>query len=345
MPKKQFSFESIKLKYFNLYECCLLTKGFTRSIVVDPQRNFFYFIPNDLYEIIELYNRKRVDEICSNFEEENQMILIEYLEYLFINEIIFFTEEKLPFTKISTVLDFPFKISNAVIDFRKKINFNLAEALNQLQSFNTHNIQFRIYENGQHFTEAIIKSLHNLSFEHVEILQNFENKSKFKIICDLVHENPIITLLSIYNAPQNVYRGKNRKKIFFHKEVLSGQEMCGVINTTYFNTNLYHFAESLTHNTCLKGKISIDENGLVKHCPSMKKDYGAYSNVNLINALKDKTIKKYSNINKNEILVCKDCEFRNICTDCRVYIEDVNNIYSKPKKCNYDPYTCTWHTS
>ena len=43
-----------------------------------------------------------------------------------------------------------------------------------------------------------------------------------------------------------------------------------------------------------------------------------------------------------KIHVCKDCEFRYICTDCRAYIEDPNDILSKPLKCGYNPYTAEW---
>ena len=38
----------------------------------------------------------------------------------------------------------------------------------------------------------------------------------------------------------------------------------------------------------------------------------------------------------------KDCEFRYICTDCRVFIQEDANILSKPLKCNYNPYTALW---
>ena len=33
----------------------------------------------------------------------------------------------------------------------------------------------------------------------------------------------------------------------------------------------------------------------------------------------------------------------NLGTDCRAYIQDKNNIYSKPAKCNYDPYNAEWY--
>lgn len=59
-------------------------------------------------------------------------------------------------------------------------------------------------------------------------------------------------------------------------------------------------------------------------------------------ALEHPDFKKYWYIHKDQIEVCKDCEFRYICTDCRAYLEDPDNLYSKPLKCGYDPYTCEW---
>jgi len=40
--------------------------------------------------------------------------------------------------------------------------------------------------------------------------------------------------------------------------------------------------------------------------------------------------------------VCKDCEFRYVCTDCRAYRADAEDLYSKRARCSYDPYTATW---
>ena len=47
-------------------------------------------------------------------------------------------------------------------------------------------------------------------------------------------------------------------------------------------------------------------------------------------------------ITKDIISICKDCEFRYNCSDCRAFISDKNNIQSKPLKCGYNPYTNTW---
>ncbi|GHT72873.1 hypothetical protein AGMMS50262_02860 [Bacteroidia bacterium] len=47
-------------------------------------------------------------------------------------------------------------------------------------------------------------------------------------------------------------------------------------------------------------------------------------------------------IKKDEITVCKDCEYRYICTDCRAFIKDPSDIYSQPAKCTYNPYIAKW---
>jgi SPASM domain peptide maturase of grasp-with-spasm system len=117
---------------------------------------------------------------------------------------------------------------------------------------------------------------------------------------------------------------------------------CGAISQYNFSSTLETFTESQKHNTCLNRKISIDVNGKIKNCPSMTKSYGNIKDTTLAEALEKPGFKDMWYIHKDQIEVCKDCEFRHICTDCRAFIKDPNNIYSKPAKCSYDPYTATW---
>lgn len=46
-------------------------------------------------------------------------------------------------------------------------------------------------------------------------------------------------------------------------------------------------------------------------------------------------------LNKDKVTVCRDCEYRYTCYDCR---PDSNNspVYSKPWNCTYDPYRGVW---
>ena len=74
----------------------------------------------------------------------------------------------------------------------------------------------------------------------------------------------------------------------------------------------------------------------------MRESFGNINTTKLIDALSRPGFKKYWNITKDQISICKDCEFRHVCTDCRAYIENPDDIYSKPLKCGYNPYTCEW---
>ena len=74
----------------------------------------------------------------------------------------------------------------------------------------------------------------------------------------------------------------------------------------------------------------------------MSEVFGNIKDTTLKEAIEKPGFKKYWDINKDKIHVCKDCEFRYICTDCRAYVEDPEDILSKPLKCGYNPYTGEW---
>ncbi|NJL11422.1 MAG: SPASM domain-containing protein [Calothrix sp. SM1_7_51] len=96
---------------------------------------------------------------------------------------------------------------------------------------------------------------------------------------------------------------------------------CGYICKDFFTLSTIYFS-SITSNTCLSKKASIDTEGNIKNCPSMSQSFGNIKDTTLEEAINHPDFKKYWDINKDKIHVCKDCEFRYICTDCRAYIED-----------------------
>ena len=66
------------------------------------------------------------------------------------------------------------------------------------------------------------------------------------------------------------------------------------------------------------------------------------SRATLKEALEKSGFKDLWSIRKDDVEVCKDCEFRHVCLDCRAFRESPEHIYSKPLKCGYSPYTCKW---
>jgi len=162
---------------------------------------------------------------------------------------------------------------------------------------------------------------------------------------NLLQTLPRIVYVIVHGAENSDFVEPLRDKcgyIIFIENQLKNEQCCGVINSNYFTINTKLFTESLKYNSCLNKKISIDKDGQIKNCPSMKQSFGNISDTTLEECLNLKDFKKYWDINKDQIEVCKDCEFRYICTDCRAYKENPDNDYSKPLKCGYDPYTNVW---
>jgi len=105
---------------------------------------------------------------------------------------------------------------------------------------------------------------------------------------------------------------------------------------------LKYFNEASFYNTYFNKKISIDINGKIKNSPACSKSYDNIREITLLEVMGKPGFKDLWHITKDKIDVCKDCEFRHICSDCRAFIKDPENIYSQPAKCTYNPYIAKW---
>ena len=74
----------------------------------------------------------------------------------------------------------------------------------------------------------------------------------------------------------------------------------------------------------------------------MHESFGNVKDTRLATALEQEGVRKYWGISKDQVSICRDCEFRYVCTDCRAYVQQPGDDFSKPLKCGYDPYTNTW---
>ena len=336
-------------KYMKLFANCIPVKGINRSIICDLQRGEVKLIPNDLFELLSFQDIK-ISEIKSKYNNEYNDIIYEYIEFLIKEELAFITDTPNLFPELSKEWHEPAKINNAIIDIGKESEFDIFNMLNQLDVFNCKNIQIRYYRT------IIIQEIINI-IEYLDKKELFitsvdfifpflETENIKEVYLDLIKKHKRISSIINYSAnrdefiePINEFR---RGYIAFVKKTISSEKNCGISSTDFFTINIKTFTESLDYNSCLNCKISIDKLGNIKNCPSMKQEFGNIKDTSLEDALNHKDFKKYWNVTKDKIDICKDCEFRYICTDCRAYKEDPVDNYSKPLKCGYNPYTNVW---
>lgn len=228
-----------------------------------------------------------------------------------------------------------FQIEDAVC-YVNDNNFSLH--LNWLNN-NVKHIYIRIENISRSNVAILLKLLQKFRYETISLelpytLFHAEESNLF------LKEKRII-FISFYDAPRNKMYIKEYRKVNFDTRDLTNIH-CGLVAKNNFYLNQTLIKISLSHNSCLFKKISIDTESNIKNCPSMPQSFGRIKDTTLEEVLNHPDFKKYWNINKDKIHVCKDCEFRYICTDCRAYVEDPEDIYSKPLKCGYNPYTGEW---
>ena len=334
--------------YFRVFTSCFLVKGNSRSIIYDVQRTDYQLIPNSLFEILTTFPDKSIEEIKLSYNNDFDVTIDEYLDFLAQKEYIFYCEkEELElFPEMDLSWDNSSIITNAIVDIDKNSSHNFHEIINQFELLGTRHFQLRSYEiKPLSFFEGILNKLEERAILSVEFIIKSSEETNLESLEILTNKFPRLHNLIIHSSNENKIAKVDSTKIgniIFTNQVIDNQSHCGIISPDYFSINIQTFTESQKHNTCLNRKISIDVNGEIKNCPSMTKSYGNIKDTTLNEAIEKPGFKDMWFIHKDQIEVCKDCEFRHICTDCRAYIKDPNNIYSKPAKCSYDPYTATW---
>lgn len=324
---------------------CQFVNGFNRGVLYDVQRHKYFIVPGTLIKFVERNNRTRVEKIFSRYNYDEQCIIEEYLTFLQKNDAIYFAKSKVE-EKMFSTLDFTestfCKISNAIVYDLSTASIFIIEELEKMNCLNL-KIILRSTFHEKDFVN-LIKLFDNTGFKHIEMCFPYAVNLNRKNIEMLLLENQRCGKIVFYKAEYSKsfdFLGGFSNIELLTKDISCDAE-CRCINRYDFIINQELFCESKHNNTCLNRKLCIDKDGYIKNCPYMEHHYGHISNTNIENVVNLPEFQKWWHIKKDDIDVCKDCEFRHMCTDCRAFIKDPENIYSQPTKCTYNPYICKW---
>lgn len=329
---------------FLLYAQCIPVKGAKRSIICDLQKNSYHFIPTDLYSILT-NTPKALEELYIQYGLENKNVVDEYFEFLQSNDLGFWTTDPHLFPRLNMDWDEPSLITNAIIDFDQHSTHNLDIITNSLEQVGCRDIQLRFFDlKALEYVVEIVDSFKNKRIKSLELLVKYDEKVIYNdVLPQLLESNPRLKSIIIHSCSGSEMV-ENSRGAFVYKtsQLITDETHCGVVSPAYFVNNIKSFTESVNFNSCLNRKLSIDRAGMVKQCPSMKSNYGHYKEVSFHEVILKTSFRDAWSMNKDRVSVCKDCEFRYICPDCRAYTKD-SLADSKPAKCSYDPYTATWN--
>ena len=333
-------------KKIKLFACCIPVKGATKSIICDLQRSDYDEIPNTLFDLLTTHDGSSIDDIKACYPKEEHEIIDEYISFLQENEYIFFTDTPEDFPAIQLQWDSPQWVTNAVLDFDKHSAYDISGVITQLSTLRCNALELRFFDSVPFsFIEYLLLQTQHSSLRSVSVIICYNEASDIFAIKKLFLLPAPITNVLIHN-----YNGEEFSRLLNNVELpifttpsrIHDETHCGIISPYSFAVNIQLFTEAQQFNSCLNRKISVDRYGSIKNCPSCDSVYGHIANTLLSTVLDNPTFRQVWTVKKDDILVCKDCEYRYICVDCRAYQQGGNLEKGKPVKCKYDPYTGTY---
>lgn len=331
------------MTYLNLLPSTIITKGKNRACLTDVEKNHFCTVPKNLTDLFEESNIIDLEEVEKKLSQADILILVDYVNFLEENGFAVKSRKKINFDFFDfDFFESPFKFQNIILDLGSAAD--CYRVINKIENV-PQSLQLRLYfvPNVDCLYNILNQLLQN-DFNNIELVCNYNLKISFQSYQEIFDSYRILSRIVLMRYPKTINLYEN--KILGIKESLKTKKQCGKISKDFFYTGLYQINLSYNCNSCLYKKISVDINGDIKNCPSMPESYGNIKDTSLEEALNKPGFKKYWNITKDQIEVCKDCEFRHVCTDCRAYTErtkfEKDIDLSKPLKCGYNPYTNEW---
>lgn len=324
-----------------------MTKGITQGVLTDLSIGTFYTVPISLIDFLEKNDRSIIINIYSRYTESEKNIISEYIEWLLLkNLILVLGNEELgqKVLPLSTNYFTPFLFTNCILEFNSN---DITQSFKMIEIVLSHRIPFleiRIFDKiSLESLLTLIDLIQNSNTKNLLLILPFNPNYRISELKQVLKFKTVIGKMVIFNSPKD-------KNIFIHEELTSisfvtkniSKSSCGKFGSDYFFPNTNFFNEGSNHNTCLNRKLAIDKDGNIKNCPSFREIHGNIFFDKIEDLCSNNNFIKYWNIPKSKISICKDCEYRDICLDCRAYLQEPSDIFSKPLKCGYDPYTNKW---
>lgn len=326
-------------RYFNLYSYCHPVKGCKRAVVCDLQRNIIQPIPLILYDFLEASRSGTYGALTRDMSPQERNAIEVYISYLYHNEFGYFSLKPIDDSLIELpVIEDRGHINNAIVDFSTASTHDLSPIVEELDSLGCKALELRYFYPLP--LEELIRALSITaasSIEKVEVCLETSVECSVETLVTLKKAFPTLSKLTLSHAADNVIYKHDGLVLISTTELIRSENKCGVTGDLYCLAEHRLYWESMYYNNCLYKKVSVDKEGYIKNCPSMKERFGHVTETTLTSVVQTDAFKKYWNITKDKIEVCAQCELRYVCQDCRAYTVESGNPYSKPLKCRYDP--------
>jgi SPASM domain peptide maturase of grasp-with-spasm system len=330
---------------FHLFASCVPVKGVVRSVIYDLHRNHFEYIPNSLFDMLTDFKDITFSDLLEKIDtEEEKKILVNYFEFLLEKEFVFFSKFNSNFfPKYSADFCKPYNISCLVID----IDSNSIEELNRLKSeiINTkiECLVFRFFVADEFEIKRVISFFNDIPVRIIQLFVEDKIHIENSFFEDLIDLNSRLSVVLKYNAAKGAIQDlRNGVLVETERNVISTRMKINDISD--FDINMDLFMESHLYNNFFNKRAYINSNGDIYRYENDNLTFGNINSTSLLDSLKTEKFKEYWNINKDQVFICKDCEYKYMCVDNRepLYKNDLD-LWVLEGDCNYNPSIGKWN--
>jgi hypothetical protein len=299
----------------NISRDCQVVKGYLRNAIYDLTRQKYYLIQ-------KFSDINQLDKDILDFLEKEEVIL----------SIPQSLKNHFPF------IDFTYHTNQIISSCQIKYfgSFDITKITN----LNCRDFSI-IADNFSQQKEAINSILKTLSNEPVNSVQlhitdNIFSELDFEYLKDIILNYSFCVAYVYFD-----YSLKQKEQIL---NILFLEKKANDIRENFY-INIKSFTEAQNKNLFYNQFLFIDDEGTIKNSPYSSIDFGYIFDVNhlqLREIVSSKTFNYLWDISKNEIDICKDCEFRYMCCDDKLPITRNQNHWYHKQECNYNPYICKW---
>lgn len=337
-------------RVFRLYPTCKLVRGGAYSAVYDLERRQLYRFDSAYFDLFALAEAGIGVDMLDALNPRPRANCAKAIAFLEEREVGRYLDacSAACLTPLPESWDSPHTILSALIDVGSQ-QHDWSLLIAKLDRLQTRCLQIRCFEGLIDLTTAkwLLDELAGKRITRVELLvkwapcwadvdwwglfDGYRNLQRVR-----VHSAPRDEELTGLDASDLPLR-----QVRFEKIPVDGSASCGAItegSLSIPSASLY--SELRAFNGCLNRKVSVRADGEICNCPSMRATFGSDLG-KLEEIVASEKFQRPWRIAKDSISICRGCEFRYVCTDCRAYLEsDVST--EKPARCRYDPLTGRW---
>src|SRR5690606_18442545 len=123
------------MTYFNLFSNVIITKGFSRVLICDLQRNVSELYPLELSTLLDDLKQESIENVLKMYDNDSRETFDEYIDFLLEKEYGFITENDWDrnFPPMSYEYQDPTTISNIIIEYENiDVLFRIKESIEKL---------------------------------------------------------------------------------------------------------------------------------------------------------------------------------------------------------------------